>query len=119
MDSIQVRSGKPQAKPFASATTIGSTTPTRSRSARLASSRYLRKPGVNLPLPGLEDLPEGAFPGEDSAAVLIEMVVGSCRPAIEAAGVPGCWAASALIAAVRDRVLNDLRAAADLTAPGR
>jgi hypothetical protein len=67
----------------------------------------------------LEDLPENAFPGEDSAAVLIEMVVGTCRPATDAAGEPGCWAASALIAAVRDRVLNDLRAAAKLAGSGR
>jgi hypothetical protein len=28
----------------------------------------------------LEDLPEDAFPGENSGAVLIEMVVGSSRP---------------------------------------
>lgn len=62
----------------------------------------------------LEELPEGTFPGEDSAAVLIEMTVGSCRSAAEAAGERGCWAASALIAAVRDRVLDDLRAAAEL-----
>lgn len=67
----------------------------------------------------LEDLPENAFPGEDSAAVLIEMVVGTCRPAVEAAGEPGCWAASALIAAVRDRVLSDLRAAAKLAKSNR
>lgn len=62
----------------------------------------------------LEDLPEEAFPGEDNAAVLLEMVVGSCRPAIEAAGEPNCWAAIALIGAVRDRVLDDLRTAAEL-----
>lgn len=67
----------------------------------------------------LEDLPENAFPGEDGAAVLIEMVVGTCRPAVEAAGEPGCWAASALIAAVRDRVLSDLRAAAKLARSNR
>ncbi|MGB7587559.1 MAG: hypothetical protein WBM00_02505 [Solirubrobacterales bacterium] len=67
----------------------------------------------------LEDLPEDAFPGEDSAAVLIEMIAGSCRPAVEAAGEPGCWAATALIAAVRDRVLEDLRAVADLAGPGQ
>jgi hypothetical protein len=33
----------------------------------------------------LEELPEDAFPGEDNAAVLVEMVVGSCRPVFEAA----------------------------------
>jgi hypothetical protein len=62
----------------------------------------------------LEDLPEQSFPGEDNAAVLIEMVVGSCLPAIEAAGEPECWAAIGLIGAVRDRVLEDLQAAAAL-----
>lgn len=62
----------------------------------------------------LEELPDDAFPGEDSAAVLLEMVVGSSRPAAEAAGERQCWEASALIGAVRDRVLDDLRAAAEL-----
>jgi len=62
----------------------------------------------------LEDMPADAFPGEDSAAVLLEMVVGSSRPAAEAAGETRCWEASALIGAVRDRVLNDLKAAAEL-----
>lgn len=67
----------------------------------------------------LEELPEGAFPGEDNGAVLVEMLVGSCLPAVEAAGEPDCWAASALIGAVRDRVLEDLRAAAALAGPDR
>jgi hypothetical protein len=67
----------------------------------------------------LEDLPEHAFPGEDNAAVLMEMVVGSCRPAIDAAGERECRAATALIGAVRDRVLDDLRAAAQLAKPER
>jgi hypothetical protein len=62
----------------------------------------------------LDDLPHEAFRGEDNAAVLIEMIAGSCRPAVEAAGEAGCWAATALIGAVRDRVLEDLRAAAEL-----
>ena len=31
-------------------------------------------------------MPEDSFPGEDNAAVLLEMVIGSCRPATEAAG---------------------------------
>jgi hypothetical protein len=67
----------------------------------------------------LEDLPEEAFPGEDNAAVLIEMIAGSCRPAIEAAGERDCWAAVALMGAVRDRFLADLRAAAELARPDR
>jgi len=67
----------------------------------------------------LEDLPEGAFPGEDSAAVLLEMVVGSCRPAGEAVGDSECQAAIALIEAVREKLLDDLRAAAELARASR
>jgi hypothetical protein len=63
----------------------------------------------------LEDLPEDAFAGEDQAAVLIEMLAGSSRPAIDAAGEADCRLATALIGAVRDRVLDDLRAAARLS----
>lgn len=62
----------------------------------------------------LDDLPEDAFPGEDNAAVLIEMAVGSSRPAISAAGEADCRKAAALVGAVRDRVIDDLRAAAEL-----
>jgi hypothetical protein len=59
----------------------------------------------------VEDLPEDAFE-DDNATVLIEMVVGTCQPAVEAVGEPTCRAAIALVAAIRDRVLDDLRAAA-------
>jgi hypothetical protein len=62
----------------------------------------------------LEEMPEDSFPGEDSAAVLLEMVVGSCRPATDAAGESACWAATALIGSMRDRVVDDLRAALEL-----
>jgi hypothetical protein len=62
----------------------------------------------------LEEMPEEAFPGEDNAAVLIEMVVGSGRPAVEAAGEAECWASAALVRSVRDRALDDLRAAVEL-----
>ncbi|MGH2743551.1 MAG: hypothetical protein ACRDN8_13970 [Thermoleophilaceae bacterium] len=60
----------------------------------------------------LEQLPEDAFPGDDSAAVLVEMVAGTCRPAVEAAGDRVGCGAVALIGAVRDRVLGDLKEAA-------
>lgn len=66
----------------------------------------------------LEDLPEDAFAGEDQAAVLIEMLAGSSRPAIEAAGEADCQMTTALIGAVRVRILDDLRAAARLAAQG-
>lgn len=67
----------------------------------------------------LDDLPEDAFPGEDPSAVLIEMVSGTCRPVVEAAGESACWAAASLIGAVRDRVIDDLRAAAELARRGQ
>lgn len=62
----------------------------------------------------LENLPEDAFPGEDPVEVLLEMVVGSVRPAADAAGGQTVRAATALLGAVSDRTLNDLRAAAAL-----
>jgi hypothetical protein len=62
----------------------------------------------------IEDLPEDAFPGEDSARVVIEMVAGSARPALEAAGEASCREAAGLIAAIGESVLRDLRAAAAL-----
>ena len=65
----------------------------------------------------LDELPEGAFPGEENGAVLIEMVVGTCRPAVAAAGDETCRDAIALIGAIRDRVLEDLRDAAALARP--
>jgi hypothetical protein len=66
----------------------------------------------------LENLPEDAFPGEDPVVVLIEMITGSSRPAVEAAEESDCRIAIALIGAVRDRVLDDLRAASRLAGPG-
>jgi hypothetical protein len=62
----------------------------------------------------LEELPDGAFPGEDNARVLIEMVVGSVHPAARAAGVRDCRTATALVGAIRERVIADLRTAAEL-----
>lgn len=62
----------------------------------------------------LEDLPDDAFPGKVTGEVLIEMVAGSCAPALTAAGPAQCEATVALLGAIRDRVLHDLRAAAEL-----
>lgn len=67
----------------------------------------------------IEELPEDAFPGEDKAAVVVEMVVGSCLPATESAGDAECRAATALIGAVWQRVMDDLRAAVALSRAGR
>jgi hypothetical protein len=60
----------------------------------------------------LEDLPDGAFPGEDKGEVLLDMVAGTCVPLVHRVGQPRCAAATALIAEVRRRFLDDLRAAA-------
>jgi hypothetical protein len=62
----------------------------------------------------IEATPEGAFPGEDAAEVLLEMMVGTFRPAADAAGVPTVEAATALLGALADRTLADLKAAAEL-----
>jgi hypothetical protein len=62
----------------------------------------------------VEGVPGDAFPGEDPAEVLLEMISGSACLAIEAAGLEVSRAATALIGAVMDRVLADLRAAAAL-----
>jgi hypothetical protein len=68
----------------------------------------------------VEGIPDDAFPGEDPAEVLLEMISGSACQAIEAAGLEVSRAATALIGAVLDRVLDDLRAAAALAkAEGR
>ncbi len=62
----------------------------------------------------LEDLPGGAFPGEDNGLVLLDMVVGSVHPAALAAGARDCRTATALVGAIRERVLDDLHTAATL-----
>ena len=62
----------------------------------------------------LDDLPDGAFPGEDPGLVLLEMVVGSVHPAAVAAGPAACRTATALVGAIRERVIDDLRTAAEL-----
>ncbi len=64
----------------------------------------------------LDDLPDGAFPGEDPGLVLLEMIVGSVHPAAVAAGPRDTHTATALVAAIRERVLADLHAAAALAA---
>ncbi len=62
----------------------------------------------------LEDLPAEAVPGEDNATVLLEMVTGTCLPVVSAAGEHDTRAATALVGAIRDKVIADLRRAAEL-----
>ena len=62
----------------------------------------------------LEDLPEDAFPGEQPAEVLVEMLTGTLRPVADAAGERAVREATALLAAAHERAVADLRAAAEL-----
>ncbi len=63
----------------------------------------------------LDDLPEEAFPGEDQAEVLIEMLTGTITPVASAAGPKSVEGTIALLEAVGDRVLTDMRAALELS----
>ena len=65
----------------------------------------------------LEALPDDAFPGEEPAEVLLEMLTGTFRPAADAAGTRAVREATALLGALGDRALTDLRAAADAARP--
>jgi hypothetical protein len=66
----------------------------------------------------LDDLPEDAFPGEDPAEVLIAMLTGSVVPVGRAAGPRTVRQATALLGAMADRTIDDLRAAAERARPG-
>jgi hypothetical protein len=62
----------------------------------------------------LEDLPEDAFAGESHVDVLVEMMTGTIAPVADAAGAATVHDTTALLGAVCDRVVADLRAALDL-----
>jgi hypothetical protein len=59
----------------------------------------------------LDELPGDAFAGEDQVEVLFEMLVGTIAPVAAAAGPAQVRATTALLGAMSDRVLADLRAA--------
>jgi hypothetical protein len=61
----------------------------------------------------IESAPDDAFPGEDTAEVIVDMLVGTIRPAAEAAGDRAVGEATALLGALGDRTLEDLKAAAE------
>ena len=69
--------------------------------------------------PLLADLPEDAFPGEDPGAVLIEMLAGSSLGAAQVVNEADWESATALVKAVRESVLGDLRVAAQLAEQGK
>ncbi len=62
----------------------------------------------------LRDMPEGVLGGEDNSLALLELVIGSVHPAARAAGHRDCRTATALVGAIRERVLEDLHTAAGL-----
>jgi hypothetical protein len=66
----------------------------------------------------LEDMPDDAFPGENPAEVLVQMLTGSVRPVLEAAGGRILEEATALLGAMADRTLSDLRTALELSREG-
>ena len=76
----------------------------------LRTSLTLQDLFVNL----VEEIPEDAFPGEDPGEVLLEMISGSACEAARAAGDDKCREAAALIGAIRDRVVDHLRRAAEM-----
>lgn len=63
----------------------------------------------------LEEMPDCG--GEDGAELLIEMMAGTCRPALCGAGEAECRNATRLIESVWELVMSDLRAAAALAEP--
>jgi hypothetical protein len=66
----------------------------------------------------LEDIPEDAFPGESLREVLVDMMSGTVRPAAQAAGAGTLAHCTALLGAVADRTVADLRAALDRAGGG-
>jgi len=66
----------------------------------------------------IESLPDDAYPGECNAEVVLEMLIGSVRPVVDAAGKESVRSAVALIAATSDRTLTDLRRAVELASRG-
>ena len=67
----------------------------------------------------IESLPEDAYPGEDNAEVVLDMLVGSIRPVVEAAGGESAHSATTLIADAAERTLDHLRQAAQLARHGQ
>jgi hypothetical protein len=62
----------------------------------------------------VDQLPEDAYPGENPAEVVIEMTTGSLMPVAESAGEAAVREATALVGAVFDRIIGDLRRGAEI-----
>ena len=62
----------------------------------------------------LDALPEDAYPGEVPAEVVLDMIAGSAHPAAAAMGADTVRQATALVGAMSDRVIEDLKTASKL-----
>jgi len=62
----------------------------------------------------VDDLPDDAFPGEEPAKVLVDMLAGSMQPAADAAGAEAVLRGTALVGALLDRALADVQTAAKM-----
>jgi hypothetical protein len=62
----------------------------------------------------LDALPEHAYPGEDNAAVLLDMLVGTLRPVVDGADPAVVRATIDFLQATLERTDHDLRAASRL-----
>jgi hypothetical protein len=62
----------------------------------------------------IDMLPDDAYPGEDVGEVVVAMVAGSIQPVADSAGENAVREATALVGAIHDRVIADLRRAAEL-----
>jgi len=67
----------------------------------------------------VEQLPEDAYPGQNPAEVVIEMTTGSLMPVADSAGEAAVRQATALVGAVLDRIICDLRRAMEIARGGR
>lgn len=63
----------------------------------------------------VEELPPDAYPGEDPAEVILEMVTGTIRTFLSDVDPSEVELATTLIAGARDRVLEHLRLALELS----
>lgn len=66
----------------------------------------------------LDELPDDAFAGESTGEALLDMFAGTIAPVADAAGRQAVLQTTALLGAVADRTVADLRAAAELAADG-
>jgi len=71
---------------------------------------------VDFVLVTLMELPEDALPGENRAEAIRELLTASACRTVRSVGEEGCRAATALIAAVVDRMADEAHAAEQLAA---